>query len=107
MASTTINRGNVLYTTAVQASLGATTVSGASTEVTLTVPGVATTDIVRASFAGAQTTGVGIGNAYASAANTVKVQLLNTTGSSATSAAGTLLLLISSPEANPLPTSVV
>lgn len=107
MSKTTIARGNVIASSLVQAALGATTVSGASAEVTLTVPGVQTTDAVRASFAGQQTTGVGIGNAYVSAANTVKVQLLNTTGSSATSAAGTLLLNIISCEDQPIPTSVV
>lgn len=107
MSKTTMARGNILANSIVQATLGATTVSGASTEVSFTVPGVQTTDAVRASFAGQQTTGVGIGNAYVSAANTVKVQLLNTTGSSATSAAGTVYLNILSCEDQPVPTSVV
>jgi hypothetical protein len=107
MAKTTIARGNILAVTAVQATLPATTISGTSTEVNIAVGGVQSTDIIVASFDGSLLTGVSIGNAYTNTAGQVTIRLINSTGSSASQPAGTLQLLVLSPEDQPLPTSVV
>jgi hypothetical protein len=107
MSKTTISRGNILAQTLVQAALPSTTISGTSTDVTLTVPGVQATDLVSASFDGALVAGISIGNSYTNAANTVIVRLVNSTGSSATQTAGTLLIQVITCEDSPIPTSVV
>jgi len=106
MSKTTITRGNILDGTMVQASLPSTTISGTSTEVTFTVPGVLSTDMVIATFDGSLVTGISIGNAYTTTNDQVKVRLINSTGSSATQTAGTLLLYVMSCEDQPIPTSV-
>jgi hypothetical protein len=107
MSKTTITRGNILDASLVQASLSSTTISGTSTEVTFTVPGVTSTDMVIATFDGSLVTGISIGNAYTTTNDQVKVRLINSTGSSATQTAGTILLVIMSCEDQPLPTSVI
>ena len=106
MSKTTITRGNILDATIVQASLPSTTISGTSAEVTLSVPGVLATDMVLANFDGSLVTGISIGNAYTVADNQVKIRLINSTGSSATQTAGTLLLIVMTCEDQPIPTSV-
>ena len=84
-----------------------TTISGTSSDVTLTVPGVSLNDFVQAQFDAALVAGISIGNAYTNTANTVVVRLINSTGASATQTAGVLLLKISSCEDSPIPSNVV
>jgi hypothetical protein len=107
MSKTTISRGNVLAHTIVQLTLPSTTFSTTSTEVTLTVPGVKSTDKIQAQVDAAMTVGVGIGNVYTNADNTVIVRLLNLTGASVTQAAATLLLSVKSCEDSPIPATVL
>ena len=106
MSKTTISRGNISNNSFVQAALGSTTISGTSTEVTFTVPGVSQNDMITASFDGALVTGISIGNAYTTADNQIKLRLINSTGSSATQTAGIVLFHIMSCEDQPIPTSV-
>ena len=106
MSKTTISRGNISNNSVVQAALGSTSISGTSTEVTFTVPGVSQNDMITASFDGALVTGISIGNAYTIADNQIKLRLINSTGSAATQTAGTVLFHIMSCEDQPVPTSV-
>ena len=107
MSKTTICRGNVIAQTIVQLTLPSTTISGTTSDVTLSVPGVQPNDFVQAQFDGALVTGISIGNAYTNTANQVVVRLVNSTGSSATQTAGTLLLKVSTCEDSPIPSNVV
>ena len=107
MSKTTISRGNVIAQTIVQVSLPSTTITGTTSDVTLTVSGVQPNDFVQAQFDGALVTGISIGNAYTNTANQVVVRLVNSTGSSATQTAGTLLLKVSTCEDSPIPSNVV
>ena len=107
MSKTTISRGNVIAQTIVQVSLPSTTISGTTSDVTLTVAGVQPNDFVQAQFDGALVTGISIGNAYTNTANQVVVRLVNSTGSSATQTAGTLLIKVSTCEDSPIPSNVV
>ena len=107
MSKTTISRGNVIAQTIVQVSLPSTTISGTTSDVTLTVAGVQPNDFVQAQFDGALVTGISIGNAYTNTANQVVVRLVNSTGSSATQTAGSLLLKVSTCEDSPIPSNVV
>jgi len=107
MSKTTISRGNVLAHTIVQLTLPSTTFATTSTEVTLTVPGVKSTDKIQAQVDAAMTVGVGIGNVYTNADNTVIIRLLNLTGASVTQAAATLLLSVKSCEDSPIPATVL
>jgi hypothetical protein len=107
MSKTTITRGNIIDGTMVQASLPSTTISGTSTEVTFSVPGVSSTDMIIATFDGSLVTGISIGNAYTTTDGQVKVRLINSTGSSATQTAGTMLFYVMSCEDQPIPTSVI
>ena len=107
MSKTTICRGNVIAQTIVQVSLPSTTISGTTSDVTLTVAGVQPNDFIQAQFDGALVTGISIGNAYTNTANQVVVRLVNSTGSSATQTAGTLLLKVSTCEDSPIPSNVV
>ena len=107
MSKTTISRGNVIAQTIVQVSLPSTTISGTTSDVTLSVPGVQPNDFVQAQFDSALVTGISIGNAYTNTANQVVVRLVNSTGSSATQTSGTLLLKVSTCEDSPIPPNVV
>ena len=107
MSKTTVCRGNIIVQSIVQVTLPSTTISGTSSDVTLTVAGVQPNDFVQAAFDGALVTGISIGNAYTNTANQVVVRLINSTGSSATQTAGTLLLKISTCEDSPIPSNVV
>ena len=107
MSKTTITRGNVLASTIVQVTLPSTTISGTTSDVTITVPGVQPNDFVQAQFDSALVTGISIGNAYTNTANQVVIRLVNSTGSSATQTAGTLLLKINTCEDSPIPANVV
>jgi len=106
MSKTTILRGNIIAYTLVQAALPSTTISGTSTDVTFTVPGVKSTDAVVATFDGALVAGISIGNAYTNVNNQVVVRLINSTGSSATQTAGVILIQVMTCEDTPIPTSV-
>jgi hypothetical protein len=55
----------------------------------------------------AQTTGVAVANAYVSAADTLIVQFVNATGSSASAAAGTYTVVVNRPEYLPLDSNAV
>ena len=107
MSKTTVCRGNIIAQSIVQVTLPSTTISGTTSDVTLTVAGVQPNDFVQAQFDGALVTGISIGNAYTNTANQVVVRLVNSTGSSATQTAGTLLLKVSTCEDSPIPSNVV
>lgn len=107
MSKTTICRGNIIAQSIVQVTLPSTTISGTTADVTITVPGVQPNDFVQAAFDAALVTGISIGNAFTNTANQVTVRLVNSTGSSATQTAGTLLLKVSTCEDSPIPASVV
>jgi hypothetical protein len=107
MSKTTISRGNVLAHTIVQVTLPSTTFATTSTEVTISVPGVKSTDKIQAQVDAAMTVGVGIGNVYTAADNAIIVRLLNLTGASVTQAAATLLLSVKSCEDSPIPATVL
>jgi len=107
MSKTTISRGNVLAHTIVQVTLPSTTFATTSTEVTISVPGVKSTDKIQAQVDAAMTVGVGIGNVYTTADNAVIIRLLNLTGASVTQAAATLLLSVKSCEDSPIPATVL
>ena len=107
MAKTTISLGNVLAHTIVQVTLPSTTFSTTTTEVTISVPGVKSTDKIQAQVDAAMTVGVGIANVYTAADNAIILRLFNLTGTSVTQAAATLLLSIKSCEDSPIPSSVV
>ena len=107
MAKTTLSRGNVLATSICQVTLPSTTFATTSTEVTISCPGVKSTDFIQVQVDAAMTVGVGIGNAYTTTDNQIIVRLLNLTGASVTQAAATMLVSVKSPEDSPLPANVV
>jgi len=107
MSKTTISLGNILAHTIVQVTLPSTTFSTTTTEVTISVPGVKSTDKIQAQVDAAMTVGVGIANVYTAADNAIILRLFNLTGTSVTQAAATLLLSIKSCEDSPIPSSVV
>jgi len=107
MSKTTICRGNVLAHTIVQVTLPSTTFATTSTEVTISVPGVKSTDKIQAQVDAAMTVGVGIGNVYTTADNAIIVRLLNLTGASVTQAAATMLVSVKSCEDSPIPATVL
>jgi hypothetical protein len=94
MPSTTILRGNVKDYFVIAPSLTPSAVNANSTaSQTFTVPGILATDIINTSYnGGAQTAGIVITNDYASAANTITIQFMNVTGTSATPASGNYLI---------------
>ena len=98
MSKTTVCRGNIIAQSIVQVTLPSTTISGTTSDVTFTVPGVQPNDFVQVAFDNALVTGISIGNAY---------RLVNSTGSSATQTAGTLLIKVSTCEDSPIPSNVV
>ena len=107
MSKTTISRGNVLAQTICQVTFPATTFSTTSTEVTISVPGVKSTDFVQAQVDANMTVGVGIGNVYTNTADQITVRLLNATGGSVTQSAATMLITVKSCEDSPIPANVV
>lgn len=107
MSKTTICRGNVLAHSIVQVTFPSTTFSTTTTEVTLSVPGVKSTDKVQAQIDAAMTVGVGIGNVYTNTDNQVTVRLMNLTGASVTQAAAVCLISVKSCEDSPIPASVI
>jgi hypothetical protein len=107
MSKTTISRGNLLAQSIVQLTLPSTTFSTTTTEVTISCPGVKSTDMIQASIDAAMVTGVAIGNAYTTTADQVIIRLINLTGGSVTQTAAALLVSIKSCEDSPIPASVV
>jgi hypothetical protein len=107
MSKTTISRGNVIAHTICQLTLPSTTFSTTSTEVTISCPGVKSTDKIQVQVDAAMTVGVGIGNAYTTTDNQIIVRLMNLTGASVTQAAATLLVSVKSCEDSPIPTNAV
>jgi hypothetical protein len=107
MSKTTISRGNILAQSIVQVTLPSTTFSTTTTEVTISVPGVKSTDFVMASCDANMTVGVGIGNCYTNTADQITIRLFNLTGTSVTQNAATLLVCVKSCEDSPIPASVV
>ena len=107
MSSTTVTRGNSHETFYIQPSLTPSAVSGTSSNQTFTVPGLLATDIVFIiGFVGTQTAGITYAEAEATAANTLQIQFLNVSGSSATPAAGAYIFQIVRAE-GPLPVTAV
>ena len=107
MSKTTMTRGNVLAHTICQLTLPATTFSTTTTEVTISCPGVKSTDKIQAQVDAAMTVGVGIGNAYTNTDNSIIVRLFNLTGTSVTQAAAVLLVSVKTCEDSPIPANVV
>jgi len=102
---TTILRGNILNSFLVYPTLTPAAVSGSQATQTFTIQGLLLNDFVNICLQGAQTTGVGIANAWVSAAGVLSVQFTNSTGSSATPAAGTYILAVDRLEGTILPTN--
>ena len=104
---TTILSGNIANSFIMGVPLTATTVATAGANKTVTIPGLQVGDSVRVSLPGAQTAGVSVGNAYVSAANTLVIQFVNATGSSAEAAAGTYTMVVDRAESLPLAPNAV
>ena len=102
---TTCARGNIIYNFLVYPSLTPAAVATAQATQTFSIPGLAVNDSVSISLLGAQTTGIGIANAWVSAAGVLSVQFTNSTGSSATPAAGTYVVACDRLEGTVLPTN--
>ena len=99
---TTVLRGNIINSFIMGVPVTATTVASSGASKTVTVAGLQVGDAVSVTLPGAQTAGVGIGNAYVSAANTLVIQFTNATGSSADAAAGTYTVVVDRAESLPL-----
>jgi hypothetical protein len=108
MPSTTIARGNAISTFYISAPLAPSAVSSTSSNQTFTVPGVQATDqILMIGLVGTQTAGITYAEVEPTAANTVQIQFLNVSGSSATPVTGNYVMQIIRPENLPLPASAV
>ena len=108
MPSTTISRGNILNQLLIGPSLTPTALTASTTtSQTFTVPGLQLNDSVSVNYNGAQTAGVGIANAYVSAANVLTIVFSNSTAGTPTPAAGTYILALDRAEYLPLPTNAL
>ena len=107
MSSTTIARGNVLSSTVIQYTLASKTIADTSDEVSITVPDVQVGNVVFVSTGFANTAGVACVNARVTAANTIALDFINSTGASAVTVAGVYYLQIVKAENLPLPSSPV
>ena len=106
MPSTTLARGNVLLNLLLGVTLTPTALTASTTtSQTFTIPGLQLLDIVSVNFSGAQTAGVGIANAYVSAANVLTIVFSNSTAGTPTPAAGTYLITLDRAENLPLPSN--
>ncbi len=106
MSSTTLARGNILSANLVQIYLAAKTIADPTDEISVSVPGVIVGNVVFPSTSFLNTSGVYLVNARVTAANTVALQFVNVTGSSAVTIAGNYYLNIIQAE-NPLPANIV
>ena len=103
MPSTTIARGNAIQTFYIAPTLTPGAVASTSSNQTFTVPGIQAGDnIIMVGLVGTQTAGVTYAEAEATAANSVQIQFLNISGSSATPAAGQYVMQVVRSE-GPLP----
>lgn len=91
VVSADIQRGQAVLSVAVTAQ---TATKSTVTKVDYTVSGLAVGDFVSVSATKAVGTGVSIGGAYVSAANTLSVEYINATASDVTTAADTYLVLV-------------
>ena len=108
MPSSTIGRGNILLQMLIGPSLTPTALTASTTTAqTFTVPGLQLNDAVSVSFNGAQTAGVGIGNARVTAANTLEIVFTNSTAGTPTPAAGVYSITFDRAEYLPLPTTAL
>ncbi len=105
MPSTTISRGNILTNIMCGPTLTPTALTASTTTAqTFSVPGLLLNDAVNVTFNGAQTAGVGIGNAYVSALGVLTIVFTNSTAAGTpTPAAGVYLVLVDRAEYQPLP----
>jgi hypothetical protein len=104
---TTILRGNISNSFVMGVTFTATTVATSGASKTVTVAGLKVGDAIKVTLPAAQTTGVAIANSYVSAADTLIVQFINATGSSASAAAGDYTVVVDRPEYLPLDTNAV
>ena len=102
---TTISRGNIFQSFLVFPSLTPAAVTGTQATQTFSISGLQLNDSANITLNGAQTTGVAIANVWVSAAGALSVQFTNSTGSSATPAAGTYILAVDRLEGTILPTN--
>lgn len=91
VVSADIQRGQAVLSVAVTAQ---TATKSTVTKVDYTVSGLAVGDFVSVSATKAVGTGVSIGGAYVSAANTLSVEYINATAGDVTTAADTYLVLV-------------
>ena len=104
---TTILRGNILNSFLVFPSLTPAQLTTTQATQTFTIQGLQVNDFVNMTCNAAQTTGIGIANAWVSAANTLSVQFTNSTGGNATPTAGTYIIGVDRLEGNVFPTNAV
>lgn len=108
MPSTTIARGNILNDFMIGPTLTPVSVAGSTAvEQTFSILGLQVMDAVDVSFNGAQTAGIGIGNARVSANNTLAIEFTNSTAGALTPAPGQYVITICRPENQTLPTNAV
>jgi hypothetical protein len=108
MPSSTISRGNIILQMLLGPSLTPTALTASTTtSQTFTVLGLQTNDSVTVNFNGAQTAGVGIANAYVSAANVLTVVFSNSTAGTPTPAAGIYVIALDRAEYQPLPVNAL
>lgn len=108
MPSTTISRGNILINLLVGPTLTPTALTASTTTAqTFAIPGLQLNDVVGVTLNGAQTAGVGIGNAYVSAANVLTIVFTNSTAGTPTPAAGVYTIAVDRAEYLPLPVNAV
>ena len=106
MSSTTIARGNAPNVTYLSLSLTPSAVSGTSSNQTFTVPGLTVDqELFVIGYTGTQTAGIAYAEADVTAANTLQIQFINTSGSSATPASGSYVVAVIRPEGQ-LPTGI-
>ena len=106
MSSATLSRGNILLNLLIGPTLTPTALTASTTtSQTFTVPGVQLNDVVAMQYNGAQTAGVGIGNAYVSALNVLTIVFTNSTAGTPTPAAGVYVVALDRAETLPLPTN--
>lgn len=108
MPSTTISRGNVLVSLIIGPTLAPTALTASTTTpLTFTIAGLQSSDVISVNFNGAQTAGVGIGNAYVSAVGVLTIVFTNSTAGTPTPATGVYLITVDRAESLPLPTNAV
>ena len=107
MSSTTIARGNAHETFYISPSLTPSAVTTYYGNQNFTIPGLLTTDtVIVVGYIGTQTAGIAYAEAEVTAANTLQIQFINVSGSSATPASGSYVLNVIRFE-GPLPVTAV